>query len=70
MVLITCCSILLSSAISVVVLCSFASYSSHNNWISLVGFGVKADVGRDVVVGVTAQFGLVITSLETGGGFC
>ena len=33
-------------------------------------FGVKADVARDVVVGVVALFGLVVTSLGTGGFFC
>jgi hypothetical protein len=37
--------------------------------MSLVRFGVKADVARDSVVGVVTLFGFVVTSLGTGGGF-
>jgi hypothetical protein len=37
--------------------------------MSLVGFGVKADVARDSVVGVVTLFGFVVTSLGTGGVF-
>ena len=48
----------------------FSSYSLRSAWILLVWLGVKADVARDAVVGVAALFGLVVTSVGTGGGFC
>jgi hypothetical protein len=35
-----------------------------------VWLGVKADVARDAVVRVVSLFGLVVTSVGTGGGFC